>query len=890
MLRFTVCFLITGLLFVVNSMFGPQSAGLKRLTNTSDHAINLNPALSDDGKVVVFESSADLAGIGENSFHTFRADLAAEDQHFSAVGSTRAICPALSSDGRIIVFASTEDLLGQNPDRNSEVLLFDGSKLRQLTQSGPASNLSRLNDGSFQPSVTADGRIVAFSSNRDFSGQNSDLSYEIFLYDLMDQKFTQLTNDTNERTAASPKISADGSRVYYKRTSEGEPDTADLVQIETETRTARVVAADVVQLSLTEGRAISSDGMRVVYSALTGPNQTQIFVFDGRDNSIRQLTQLGSRSVDVKVQPTISGDGKRVAFATRRRVISTSDGGVELYLLDLPTGQVQQVTNAPSSATAEVVSSLNFDGSLVAFSFPRILSGPVSDGDFRNNSEIYLAAIAPRPIGAATVLNAAALGHEPEPTRIAPDSIATVRGNALALKTETAAFVGGELPFTLAGTTVTVNGRQARIFYVAASEVIFVVPDGLPDGPAEFRVTNGDGVSSKAQANISAAAPGVFTAVGDGRGEAIILNSDTLMTGPFDPSNGTLRLSVFATGASHASNVSVTINGRPALVETVAPADLAGLDEIHVLIPAELRGAGASTLTITADGVQGNPVSVMIGGAAPAPSPTPTPTATPTPTPTPTATPTPTPTPTPNATPTPAPSPLPSPSPSPTPIPGSSPRVVITQIFGGGGNAGAPFRNDFIEIFNAGNTTVDLTGWSVQYASGTATSWSVTALAPVILSPGQYYLVQESSAGSNGVPLPAPDVTGTIAMAAGSGKVALFRSTTALTGACPSDPNIVDFVGYGNTANCFRGSAPAVAASNTNALRRTGNGCTDTRNNSADFILGSPLPRNSKSPVVVCEGLASSHQAVERIFKIFKIDKILLREAMNHLLLRFENT
>src|SRR5215218_5076978 len=130
-------------------------------------------------------------------------------------------------------------------------------------------------------------------------------------------------------------------------------------------------------------------------------------MFDGDDDSVRQLTNLGSRAVDVKLQPTISGDGRRVAFATRRRVLNTSDGGVELYVVDLPSGKIEQITSAPSSATAEVISSLNFDGSLVAFSFPRILSGTVSDDDLRNNSEIYLASIAPRAIGAAVVFNAA---------------------------------------------------------------------------------------------------------------------------------------------------------------------------------------------------------------------------------------------------------------------------------------------------------------------------------------------------------------------------------------------------------------------------------------------------------------------------------------------------
>jgi hypothetical protein len=177
---------------------------------------------------------------------------------------------------------------------------------------------------------------------------------------------------------------------------------------------------------------------------------------------------------------------------------------------------------------------------------------------------------------------------------------------------------------------------------------------------------------------------------------------------------------------------------------------------------------------------------------------------------------------------------------------------VISQIFGGGGNSGAPFRNDFIEIFNAGNSPVNLSGWSVQYASATASTWSVTPLTSMTLAPGQYYLVQEASGGSNGAPLPAPDASGTIAMAAGSGKVVLIKNSTMLTGTCPSDPNIVDLVGYGSTSNCFRGSGPAAAASNTNALLRAAAGCTDAHNNVADFALGPPNPRNTNFSLRIC--------------------------------------
>jgi uncharacterized protein (TIGR03437 family) len=854
MLRLTVSILITVLLpGMICLQRVDSSASLTRVTNTPEHALNLNPSLSDDGKVFVFESTADLTGSGQSpSFHAIRV----EGTSFTELARARIVCPSLSADGKAIAFASSDDLVGRNPDRNSEIYLFAESKLTQLTVTQLLPGASRLSDGSFQPSTTADGEKIAFSSNQDLVGANGDLSFEIFLYNRADGEFTQLTNSTNEHVVvASPKISAEGSRVYYRRTAlNGD---SDLMLLETGTMISRVVAANMPDLSIAEGRAVSNDGTRLVYSALTGTNQSQVFMFDARDNSTRQLTQLGARATDVKLQATISGDGRRVAFATRRRVVNASDGGVELYVADLPSGEMQQITNAPSSATAEVVSSLNFDGSLVAFNFPRILSGPVSDDELRNNSEIYLAAIPPRAVGVASVVNGAAHGREPQPTLIAPGSIASIRGSSLAIKTLSAEIDGSELPFELDRTTVTVKGQPARIFYVSPTEVVFVVP-GLASGPAEFLVTNREGLSSRAEAVIRDAAPGVFTAAGDGRGEAIILNSDTLTRGPFDPTNGQLRLSIFATGVSRAALVSAEIGGRTAIVEAVEPARLPGLDEIHVLVPAELRGAGGSSLVVTADGVRSNPVSVVLVGVAPTPTPTPSPspTATPSPSPSPTA--------------TPSPSTTPTPSPSPTPSPGASPSIVISQIFGGGGNAGAPFRNDYIEIFNAGNVPVDLTGWSVQYASATASTWAVTPLTAVTLLPGRYYLVQESSGGSNGAALTAPDAAGTIAMAAGSGKVALVRHANALTGACPNDSAIVDFAGYGNTANCFRGAAPAAAPSNTTALRRAGSGCIDTRNNVADFSTGTPSPRNSNSPAAPCAQIVFARKGAKTQRKPFQ--------------------
>ena len=88
----------------------------------------------------------------------------------------------------------------------------------------------------------------------------------------------------------------------------------------------RRVVENVSTLALTPGRAVSTDGNRIVYSAQTAPHQTQVFLYDLREDATRQLTQLGTRSSDVDLNPTISGDGKRITFATRRKVTAALDG------------------------------------------------------------------------------------------------------------------------------------------------------------------------------------------------------------------------------------------------------------------------------------------------------------------------------------------------------------------------------------------------------------------------------------------------------------------------------------------------------------------------------------------------------------------------------------
>ena len=1338
-----------------------STVNLRRVTFTPEQSINLNAVLNRNSSVVAFESTSDIADLGAGlSFHAMKASISSRDFSFSEFAKSRAAVAAISHDGSTIAFSSSEDLINENSDRNFEIYSASPSGLKQLTHTSTKNEQQdRLVAGNFQPSISGNGKMIAFSAT--VPGKVD--TRNIYTLDTSTGQLEQVTDNPNNTRSLSPKTNVDGSLIYFIKESDR---GRDLMLFERSSGQELLLEENVPALMLTDGPALSDDGMRLVYSKTTEPNQTQVYLYDRGLGMSRQLTHLPARVTDVKLQPAISGDGLRVTFATRRRVVNTSDGSVELYLIDLPTSEIQQLTDAPAGTTAEILSSLNADGSLVAFNFPRVISAPVSQSEFANNCEIYLAEISARPaFGVATVQNAAAKGNERTENILARGTLAVVKGQHLSFLQKQIDFNATHPPTSILGTSVKVNGVLSKLLYISPEEVVFVVPEETVTGDAEIVVTNGDGFESKANVKISDVAPGIFTLSGDGKGVAVAMNADTLVPEPFDPSSSQLCITVFGTGLVRAHEIKVDLGGFPAMVESVRHSNVPGIDELRLQVPDQLRGAGAVRFLVVADGSESNSVTIAFSGSArrdlminefladppegdigdanhdglrdssddefveiinttardldltgfqlqtrsltgandvlrhrfakgtilsagtaivvfgggvvnssdplfgraqvvaassrslsltnsggvitlrdpagtaansvtygnalnlpadqnqsvtrrpdldgpfvlhtvangndqsrfspgtridrkeflpspaieritlnplnvqleqgdslqftavaldsgstelagvifvwqsnkkdvltidstglaraissgevevfatargvdslpakvmiisptptptptPSPSPsisptptptpiaTPTPTSTPTPKPTPTATPTPgpspsptatpisspspspqppslivisefrtrgpngandefveiynkgdvatdiggwkirgsssagtittrmtitigtvlpprshflatnssgysgsiiadqsyssgfandggiavtrgddvpvdqvglsagsafregmhlapliadsnqsyerkpdglrgnsldtqdnfsnfqiltpsdpqnmrtgepvpspsptptqtpTPTPTPgptpspsvNPTPTPTPGPTPSPSVSPTPMPSPSPTslVVISQIFGGGGNSGAPFRNDFIEIFNRGNEGVDLTDWSLQYASATNTNWSVTPLTSVTLAPGHYYLIQEASGGTNGIALPAPDVVGSIAMAATAGKVALVRSTTAISGTCPSASSIVDLVGYGASATCFRGSSPAAAPSNTNAVIRANAGCFDTADNRNDFVTAPPAPRNLLAPTNLCVS-ASLHPIFERI-------------------------
>ncbi len=194
--------------------------------------------------------------------------------------------------------------------------------------------------------------------------------------------------------------------------------------------------------------------------------------------------------------------------------------------------------------------------------------------------------------------------------------------------------------------------------------------------------------------------------------------------------------------------------------------------------------------------------------------------------------------------------------------------VVISEMYGGGGNSGAQYQNDYVVLYNPTGSAVDITGWSIQYASSGG-SWNAKIDGPLsgIIASHGFYLIQGFAGTGTAAALPAPDADFSSAspnFSVSGGTIALVSDTTHLSGDSLSIPAVVDYVGYGS-AKYFQGTAVAALSNTTSAMRKAqststaasmeyagadslhGNGW-DSGDNSADFVVRYPSPQNSSSP------------------------------------------
>lgn len=231
------------------------------------------------------------------------------------------------------------------------------------------------------------------------------------------------------------------------------------------------------------------------------------------------------------------------------------------------------------------------------------------------------------------------------PAPIAPGSIVAAFGTQLA--SGTLGATTQPLPTLLLGTSVTVNGTAAPIFFVSPGQVNFLVPSTVSAGDAQVVITatatNGDQIVSRGTLKIANVVPAIFTANANGAGVPAAVTGrvnaggqfvfdakapfepNPLQPGQFLPSPidvGTEQqpafLILFATGLSKATagSTRAVIGGVEVAVTPVAAPGFTGLEQINLQLPVSLKGQGTVELTLVSNGIASNVVQVNLAGAA----------------------------------------------------------------------------------------------------------------------------------------------------------------------------------------------------------------------------------------------------------------------------------
>ncbi|NMG06351.1 PD40 domain-containing protein [Brasilonema sp. UFV-L1] len=391
------------------------------------------PAISADGRFVAFSSNADNLVPGDtntnNSSDIFVRDLltgtitlvsVAEDGTQGGTSSFSST-PSISADGRFVAFYSfANNLVPGDTNNNSDIFVRD-------LQTGTTTRVSVADDGtqgnnfSSSPSISADGRFVAFSSNANnlVPGDTNNNS-DIFVRDLQTGTTTlvSVADDSIQGGTSSfssnPSISADGRFVAFTSSANNlvagdTNNNSDIFvrDLQTGTTTRVSVAEDGTQGNRSSSSpSISADGRFVAFESSAynlvprdTNNSSDIFVRDLLTGSLTRVSvaEDGTQGNNFSSGPSISADGRFVAFSSNASnlVAGDTNNSSDIFVRDLQTGTTTLVSVADDNIqggifTSSSTPSISANGNFVAFSSTAF---NLVAGDTNNSSDIFLATL-----------------------------------------------------------------------------------------------------------------------------------------------------------------------------------------------------------------------------------------------------------------------------------------------------------------------------------------------------------------------------------------------------------------------------------------------------------------------------------------------------------------
>jgi uncharacterized protein (TIGR03437 family) len=343
--------------------------------------------------------------------------------------------------------------------------------------------------------------------------------------------------------------------------------------------------------------------------------------------NITQDFQQSSGTLDLQIQGTQSGEYDQI---TAGGSIQITGGTVEFDFINgfAPgSGDKFNLLSAPGGISTSGAS-LTTTGLASGFNYTTSASSGQFDLAATNSGMATTSAPAPPPAPTLTSVDAASGA-----TTLAPGSLASGYGSGLATgQPANAPYIW---PTTIGGTSVSIVDAtgattQAPLLYVSSTEVNYQIPDDVGLGAATVTLTAGDGTTKSGPINVVSYAPGLFTVNSAGLSasfaDCVAANGAQTTIATSQVVNGALVavplnlkacqqtiLELWATGLdeAEASMVQATIGGLDATVLYAGPQGVyPGVDQINVVIPQSLAGAGKVPIVVSAGGVTSNTVNV----------------------------------------------------------------------------------------------------------------------------------------------------------------------------------------------------------------------------------------------------------------------------------------
>ena len=381
------------------------------------------PALSSDGRYVAFRSDADNLVAGRH----YNGDIYLHDRESGTTtlvslssggvpgddGTSNLEAPAISADGRVIAFSSLANNLADQ-DNNLLADIFVHDRVSRTTERVSLStSREEANAASGFPSLSADGRYVAFESNASnlVSGDtNGPEGTDVFVHDRATHETARVSVSSGGAEAFapsfSPAISGDGKFVAFVSSAQnlvsgktnmciyydwlGNPIVISCADVFVHNRETR----ETVRVSLTAGGsesngssfkpAISHDGRFVAFASdaatlVSGDTnaKTDIFVKDTVSGRISRVSvsSSGQEANDHSYTPAISANGRMIAFASAATNLVPGDnnGKIDIFVHDRLTGNTRRVNtcSCADEANDEAMDpAISPDGWTVAFASP----------------------------------------------------------------------------------------------------------------------------------------------------------------------------------------------------------------------------------------------------------------------------------------------------------------------------------------------------------------------------------------------------------------------------------------------------------------------------------------------------------------------------------------